>query len=623
MTTWIFPSRPPTAGKITVLILMRSLYRFKLPTLGLTALLTCLSTSSLAQEGAFSEYLQPQKDFTAAKVNFDNSWTYSFYSSAWGLATSSPVAGYNGNGQGFKSWPPDGDTNYDASSGILIGNLSAPGGRTVPAYDIRFWYKSSAGAPTRFRVDLMRYIGGDTYTDIGTAANGGIIDLSSTSWTKFRVRRTNTFGGGAAADRIKIVALQDDTHHYLHVGATYSTAAVLAIDNFIITVPRRLSGLYKVTGTTSKDLGAITFSPDGTGLGTYTNWIQNLGNVDILNVYGGTDISGGATAVKSSSNLLFTYMDSGSRQFVREQLNDTLTGLDNSTWMGSGVAGDLSTDRFYGYTASPNSPRSSYILRQVSNLLPPFYSHSVRIPNGTSTYASEANINLGGEQIVAVADINCDGADDFITRGLLTYNARLYQNNSGSWPNTTATVGTPFTLSSNGFLSCLTVADMNGDGFDDLLLKDLVSGDVFSLICTPSGGTLTWLFQLDPLKKEKVLALADADNDGLPDIYTTRQRLLDGVGEINIRKVNATGTAVTSFDLVAEFDYSRYVPCAVGDINGDGSADVVTIKTSDNLNDVVTYLVDPTSRHILGNGPHWICYATTSFVRPIFYHGSN
>ena len=613
---------PPTPRKSTVLKCMRSLCRFKLPNLGLIAVLSCLSVSSFAQEGAFSDYMQPMKDFTAAKVNFDNSWSYNFYCSTWGLATSGQVTGFYGTGQGFKSWPADGDSAYDASSGLIIGNLSAPGGRVVPSYDLQFWYKSSTGAPTRFRVDLLRYISGESFADIGTAANGGIIDLTKTSWTRFRSRRINTAGGASAADRVRIVALQDETDHYPHVGETYNPAAVVAFDNISVSVPRKLNGLYRVTGTTSKDLGAIKFSADGTGLGSFTSWLQNLGNVDIVNVYGSTDFSGGATAVKSSSNLMYTYMNNGTRQFVREQLNDGLTALDNSTWLGSGATGDASSDKFYGFTGSPSSPKNSYVLRQTLSLLL-FYSHSIRVLNGTGTYASEASVNLNGEQIVAVADINCDGADDFITRGLLSYNARLYTNNSGNWPNTTATVSAPFSVSSNGFLSCVSVADMNGDGFEDLLLRDLVSGDVFSLLCSPSGGTLTWLFRLDILKQEKIYAVADADNDGLPDIYLTRRRLLDGVGEITVRKLSPTGTSVASFDLVAEFDYDRTVPCAIGDINGDGSADIVTIKTSDTLNDVITYLVDPSNRHILGTGPHWISYASTNFVRPIFNHGSN
>jgi hypothetical protein len=477
-------------------------------------------------------------------------------------------------------------------------------------------YKADNGAPKKFRVDLIGLLSSST----GTVANGGIITLSSAgSWQGAFTRRQqdlNLLGVPLATTQIRIVAIQDGASQYPAFG-TYNRSSSVALDNIRVTVPRRLSGLSRLSNA-SNDVSAVLFANSGNQLKASVPYMQSLGsNATLMDVFGSSDFAG--LLYKNSSSIPFVANDilTGTPILSAARYTTSLQGS-----LGASVIGTMpsysSTDRFYGYVANPANPVASFVLRE--NYSNGIYSQYVRTSKNLLDSTPEVELALGNEKIMAIADINCDGADDFITRSGQNVRVRTFQGYASSSDSALTMLNSPVNLSTFGNLTCYAAADLNNDGFQDLILWDPNLGDVFSLICKPNGGTLKWLFRLGA--SEKMVALSDADNDGTADIYGTRVKSAT-VGEATIRKIASDGLSVQSYDLVFQYDRVHYAPTAVGDINGDGSSDIVFIADDAPDYSVFTCLVNPVNRYILGMTPYWICSAYTPRVRPIYYHGLN
>lgn len=571
----------------------------------------------LAQEGAFSDYKQPDRDRLLFKQSFEGP---GFFMPTGGTSApdvlnfgSTEVIGVGGIqsqvGRGIWTWPPDGDPSNNGTAGFVIQNYLPLGqsDHMPPYYDINFLCFAQPGCPVKYRIDLFNSNGS---LSIGTVANGGIVYLHGILEAEFiRCRRTQDLTSAGTPIRpteIRFVAIQDESNHYPHVGLTYGTNGILYLDNVRVAEPTRLSGMYKVTGGTANNIGLLTFHNSGISFGTATNWIQTLGNVDIVNTFGRKDFGGSTFA----SNLLYTSMSSGTRQYTLTKPTIALNGRQGTTWIGTGVTGNPVTDRYYGLTNLSLGNNFGSLFRQVTTSV---YSHYIRNASSGTVNTSEVSVNLGGEQIVALADINGDGMDDFITRKNGKLFARAMQGFSGSSSAQTSLIGAPGMLNSYGNLTCYTVTDFDNNGFDDLLMQDTNTGDVFTMLCSPFGGELHWIFTLN--SNEKLLAATDADNDGFPDIYCKRD-VSDTVGNITIRRMKSDGTGVLTYNLLCQYARVTYSPLAVGDVNGDGSADVTFLGNDAPNYSMYNSLVNPLTRNVLGQ--YWICSAGTPNLRPIY-----
>jgi len=572
-----------------------------------------------AQEVPFVDYLQPLRPTKMGFASMDNSAFWNVGVTAYSVGVNFHGPGYFTDGIKLNNWPTNGDSAQNGKSGLGVPMYGTfPKGMTY--LNFTFMYNPETGAPRKYRLDIYN----GEYWDYGAPNNGGVITLSGTvgAWSRARLHRLNTstdgYGNTTKPTATRLVAIQNADNNFPGFGGTYLPAAAITFDTVRITPDRRLSGLFKITGTTNKNLGTILFDKNG-GLFQYNDWIQNLGNVDIVNVYGTTNF-GNLSTTTFSSNLVYTYDNNGStRQFGIDRLSSGLNSVGANLWAGMGVSGNPSTDKFFGIHSQAYPGTSAVMLRQVTTGV---YTHYFRTMDNSNGYAAEVPVNIGGENIVAMADVNGDGMDDVITRSGTNFKSRVWTGETGTWPNKVPTYAAATTLSIYGYLKVVAVTDLDDDGTDDLLLTDNASGDVFCLLMTPAGGSLKWLFQLNSAMHEKIFAVTDADNDGLPDIYSTRQRTSDLVGEINIRKPAATGMSIASFGKVSDFNYTTLAPAAIGDTNGDGSSDVIMIANDAPYYSLISYLVNPNTRGLL-QPSKWISNAGTTQFRPIYFYGDN
>ena len=562
------------------------------------------STVAFAQEGAFSDYLQPMRGFIGVKNNFETAINQGVQI---GTDIDSPQLEVGNGGHIVNLGRVD--LEFFWMSGFKV-----PAGGMTGYVDIDFDVQAQAGLQSDMRI----YVGdGNGGADAPSSMNGGLAripDAATAGYVHMKLHRklNRAFG----ADTYIYLDVDFSSNHYVGGGSSNFNAR-LRIDNLRVSVPKQMTGVYKVTGTTDKNLGAATFSSDGTTLGTFTDWIQNLGNVNPVDVFGRSNFGYDSDA-KNSTTMLVSWDGGGHDEFAIERFADSLNSISNTAWVGASPT-STGADRYFGVQADASERGQQYIFRQ--NYDNGVYMHRIRCLSSSFYYGAEMAVDLGGEELVAIADVNGDGNDDYITRSGSNFYRRLFTGNTGSDPNKSITLSAPVAISAYSNLKCIAVDDINGDGYEDMLMIDEPTGDVFAELCTADGATIDWLFRmnLNDTVNEKVLGLADADNDGLPEVYTSRQLISNSEFEVDIRKidVSTSDAQVSSFDRLASYDQSFYTPCAIGDMNSDGSADVLMIGNDSPNYALASFLVDPTNRLLLGT-PNWLGNVGSSYVRPIF-----
>jgi FG-GAP-like repeat/RTX calcium-binding nonapeptide repeat (4 copies) len=186
---------------------------------------------------------------------------------------------------------------------------------------------------------------------------------------------------------------------------------------------------------------------------------------------------------------------------------------------------------------------------------------------------------------VAIGDVNGDGKPDLATvksccgLGDVTV---LLGNGTGGF---SAAAGSPFAVGDYPY--SVAIGDLNGDGSPDLATANAGSGDVTVLLGNGSGGFSDaagspFAAGTDPV----AVAIGDLNGDGKPDLATANVNSND----VSVLLGNGSGGfSAAAGSPFAAGDHPSSV--AIGDLNGDGKADLAT--ANGNSNDVTV---------LLGNG---------------------
>ncbi|PJJ59046.1 putative secreted protein (Por secretion system target) [Hymenobacter chitinivorans DSM 11115] len=212
---------------------------------------------------------------------------------------------------------------------------------------------------------------------------------------------------------------------------------------------------------------------------------------------------------------------------------------------------------------------------------------------------------------IAIADVNGDGANDLITGTNSQIGVRL-----GS-KTTPGTFGALTTYASGSSVTDeIVVGDVNGDGRPDIVAGNTSTNTVSVLLnsaTTPGtfGAAVTYLTNAN--SSLRGVALGDLNNDNRPDIVAVNDA--DNTVSVLLNSATTPGTFPTAVSYA--LGSSSPLGVTIGDLNGDGFAEIVAENYGGNYGVTVSVLVNspttpgsfPTAANVINTGGMGPCHA--------------
>ena len=199
------------------------------------------------------------------------------------------------------------------------------------------------------------------------------------------------------------------------------------------------------------------------------------------------------------------------------------------------------------------------------------------VSGATPTFASQAVFSTTHSlRGVEYGDINLDGKLDMLVTHVNGANVVSILLNTTPIGSTTPTFAAPTTFAVNGYPMAVAVSDLNGDGRPDVAVANRYGPNlsVFFNTTTPGSMTPTLSAKVDlPTGQQPCgVTIADLNGDGRQDLISANRNSASVSVFFN---TTATGTTTPSFTARTDFTTGS-IPLKVraGDLNGDGRLDL-------------------------------------------------
>jgi hypothetical protein len=229
----------------------------------------------------------------------------------------------------------------------------------------------------------------------------------------------------------------------------------------------------------------------------------------------------------------------------------------------------------------------------LQDLVSADYGVSLYVQTSPGTFAAPVSLYSGGANWVAVGDLNGDSAPDVALTDNVGVKVLLHTGAASA--TTYAAPISVFTQSANANVSganIIAIADVNGDGANDLVITDPgptggMAPTVNILLQNPSSpGTFLapTSYPIAKMDLPQSIVVKDVDGDGRPDIVIGGQQTVAVLLQGHAPAAPGTFMAATIYTAPGAYEI------AVADINGDGKLDIVVSNgvTNPVVNGVVT-----------------------------------
>jgi hypothetical protein len=218
---------------------------------------------------------------------------------------------------------------------------------------------------------------------------------------------------------------------------------------------------------------------------------------------------------------------------------------------------------------------------------------SLFVQTSPGTFAAPIRLYSGGANWVAVGDLNGDGAADVALTDNVGVKVLLHTGAASA--TTYAAPVSVFTQSANVNViggNLIAIVDVNGDGANDLVITDPGPtggmAPTVNILLQNRANPGTFLAPVSyPIATKDLsqsIVVTDVDGDGRPDIVIGGQRTVTVLLQTHAPTVRGTFMAATVYMAAGAYEI------AVADINGDGKPDIVVSNgvTRPVVNGVVT-----------------------------------
>lgn len=201
---------------------------------------------------------------------------------------------------------------------------------------------------------------------------------------------------------------------------------------------------------------------------------------------------------------------------------------------------------------------------------------SLFIQSSPGAFASPISLYPGGANWVAVGDLNGDGAPDVALTDNVGVKVLLHTGTASA--TTFAAPVTVFTQTSNADVvgaNLIAIADVNGDGFNDLVITDPGptggTAPTVSVLLQDSTHPGTFLaavsYPTAPGSLAQSIVVTDVNGDGHPDI------VIGGTNAVTVLLQDASSPG--TFMAAANYPVTNANQIAIADVNGDGHLDII------------------------------------------------
>ncbi len=251
-------------------------------------------------------------------------------------------------------------------------------------------------------------------------------------------------------------------------------------------------------------------------------------------------------------------------------------------------------------------------------------SHTVSVFRNTSTpgdisYAARKNFDAESESLptsVAIGDLDGDGRADLAVVNLLGHTVSVFRNTStGAGVIRYAARADFATGSGSTRPASVAIGDLDGDGRADLVVANENSHTVSVFRNTSTVGAISYAPKADFSTGSRPISVAigDLDGDGQADLAVANSSVANSSTDftVSVFRNTSTGAGVISYATRADFATGiSPISVAIGDLDGDGRADLAvanetshTVSVFRNISTPGAISYAPKADFSTGSGP--------------------
>lgn len=205
----------------------------------------------------------------------------------------------------------------------------------------------------------------------------------------------------------------------------------------------------------------------------------------------------------------------------------------------------------------------------------------------SSSFAAKVDFTTGANPFsVAIGDLDGDGKFDIAVTNSNAGNVSVFRNTSTNGSITTSSFAAKIDYLTGSNPYSVAIGDIDGDGKQDLVIANSGSGNVSVLRNYITGGTLTvhsfaTLVNVAAGSSPSSVAIGDLNEDGKPDIVVVNQ----SSNTVSVLRNNSSSGFISTGSIGAKVDFttgSSPRSIALGDLDGDGKADLIVANNGSN-----------------------------------------